>query len=96
MHRVDVGRRVGDLRRRPAAHAAAFDVTDGHLLWQSDDVWFGYPTTQQASAIVHEGIQVLFTTGPDFDFRGHLLAGIRWAVANRPDRSCTSEAWRST
>ncbi|HEX9681727.1 MAG TPA: PQQ-binding-like beta-propeller repeat protein [Acidimicrobiales bacterium] len=47
--------------------AAAFDVTDGHLLWESDEVWFGYRTSQQASAIVHDGIQVLFTTGPDFD-----------------------------
>ena len=47
--------------------AAAFDVTDGHLLWQSKEIWFGYETTQQASAIVHDGIQVLFTTGPDFD-----------------------------
>ncbi len=47
--------------------AAAFDVTDGHLLWESEEIWFGYTTTQQASAIVHDGIQVLFTTGPDFD-----------------------------
>jgi polyvinyl alcohol dehydrogenase (cytochrome) len=47
--------------------AAAFDVTDGHLLWESDEIWFGYETSQQASAIVHDGIQVLFTTGPDFD-----------------------------
>lgn len=47
--------------------AAAFDVSDGHLLWMSDEIWFGYPTTQQSSAIVHDGIQVLFTTGPDFE-----------------------------
>ena len=47
--------------------AAAFDVRDGSLLWVSDPIWFGYETTQQASAIVHDGIQVLFTTGPDFD-----------------------------
>ena len=47
--------------------AAAFDVTDGHLLWESDEIYFGHPTTQQSSAIVHDGIQVLFTTGPDFE-----------------------------
>ena len=47
--------------------AAAFDVTNGELLWESAEIWFGYETSQQASAIVHEGIQVLFTTGPDFD-----------------------------
>jgi len=47
--------------------AAAFDVTDGHLLWQSDDIYFGHETTQQSSAIVYNGIQVLFTTGPDND-----------------------------
>ena len=47
--------------------AAAFDVTDGHLLWESGEIYFGYPTTQQSSAIVHNGIQVLFTTGPDFE-----------------------------
>ena len=47
--------------------AAAFDVRDGHRLWESDEIFFGYPTTQQSSAIVHDGIQVLFTTGPDFD-----------------------------
>jgi polyvinyl alcohol dehydrogenase (cytochrome) len=45
--------------------AAAFDVTNGHLLWISDEIYFGYPTTQQSSAIVYRGIQVLFTTGPD-------------------------------
>ncbi|MFL6239447.1 MAG: PQQ-binding-like beta-propeller repeat protein [Actinomycetes bacterium] len=47
--------------------AAAFDVRDGHLLWTSDEIYFGYSTTQQASAIVFDGLQVLFTTGPDFD-----------------------------
>ena len=47
--------------------AAAFDVRDGHLLWESDEIYFGQPTTQQSSAIVHNGIQVLFTTGPDFE-----------------------------
>ena len=47
--------------------AAAFDVRDGSLLWLSDEIHFGYETEQQASAVVHDGIQVLFTTGPDFD-----------------------------
>ncbi|HJR18236.1 MAG TPA: PQQ-binding-like beta-propeller repeat protein [Actinomycetota bacterium] len=47
--------------------AAAFDVTNGQLLWMSDEIYFGQPTTQQASAIVHAGIQALFTTGPDFE-----------------------------
>ncbi|MGH2784877.1 MAG: PQQ-binding-like beta-propeller repeat protein [Actinomycetota bacterium] len=47
--------------------AAAFDVTNGQKLWESEEIYFGYPTTQQSSAIVHDGIQVLFTTGPDFE-----------------------------
>ncbi|MGH2793552.1 MAG: PQQ-binding-like beta-propeller repeat protein [Actinomycetota bacterium] len=47
--------------------AAAFDVANGQLLWMSDEIYFGQPTTQQASAIVHAGIQALFTTGPDFE-----------------------------
>jgi polyvinyl alcohol dehydrogenase (cytochrome) len=47
--------------------AAAFDVRNGHLLWTSGEISFGYQTTQQASAIVFDGLQVLFTTGPDFD-----------------------------
>src|SRR4029078_7943513 len=47
--------------------AAAFDVTNGHLLWTSGEIYFGHETTQQARAIVYNGIQVLFTTGPDFD-----------------------------
>ena len=60
--RVHVGLNNGG---RPKA--AAFDVRNGQLLWESDEIWFGYRTSQQASAIVHDGIQVLFTTGPDFD-----------------------------
>ena len=60
--RVHVGLHNGG---RPKA--AAFDVTDGSLLWVSDEIWFDYTTSQQASAIVHDGIQVLFTTGPDFE-----------------------------
>jgi len=47
--------------------AAAFDVRTGHLLWVSQPIYFGYQATQQSSAIVFDGIQALFTTGPDFD-----------------------------
>ena len=60
--RVHVG-----LSNAGSPQAAAFDVTDGSLLWVSDPISFGYTTTQQASAVVYDGIQVLFTTGPDFD-----------------------------
>jgi outer membrane protein assembly factor BamB/type 1 glutamine amidotransferase len=60
--RVHVG-----LNNDGSPQAAAFDVTDGSLLWISEPISFGYPTTQQASAVVYDGIQVLFTTGPDFD-----------------------------
>jgi polyvinyl alcohol dehydrogenase (cytochrome) len=60
--RVHVGLNNGG---RP--QAAAFDVTNGDLLWRSDEIWFGHETSQQASAIVFDGIQVLFTTGPDFE-----------------------------
>jgi polyvinyl alcohol dehydrogenase (cytochrome) len=47
--------------------AAAWDVRDGSLLWKSEPIWFGEDANQLASAVVHEGIQVLFTTGPDFE-----------------------------
>ena len=47
--------------------AAAFDVSTGRLLWRSKEIYFGHETTQQSSAIVFDGIQVLFTTGPDTD-----------------------------
>jgi polyvinyl alcohol dehydrogenase (cytochrome) len=60
--RVHVGLNNGGRPR-----AAAFDVSTGKLLWQSADIWFGKDTTQQSSAVVFEGIQVLFTTGPDND-----------------------------
>jgi len=46
--------------------AAAFDVRTGKLLWLSDPIWFGQNTNQYASAVVVNGLQVLFTTGPDF------------------------------
>jgi polyvinyl alcohol dehydrogenase (cytochrome) len=49
--------------------AAAFDLEDGHLLWLSDPIVFdgNGDASQQSSAIVFHGIQVLFTTGPDFE-----------------------------
>ena len=62
--RVHVGLNNGGKPR-----AAAFDVTNGHLLWVSNEIYFGHVTTQQASAIVYKGIQVLFTTGPDNDIK---------------------------
>ncbi|MBK5306600.1 MAG: PQQ-binding-like beta-propeller repeat protein [Frankiaceae bacterium] len=60
--RVHVGLNNGGRPR-----AAAFDVATGRPLWQSADIWFGKDTTQQSSAVVFDGIQVLFTTGPDND-----------------------------
>jgi len=60
--RVHVG-----LNNNGKPEAAAFDVRDGHLLWVSQPIYFGFPATQQSSAIVYDGIQILFTTGPDFD-----------------------------
>jgi outer membrane protein assembly factor BamB len=60
--RVHVGLNNGG---RPKA--AAFDVGTGRMLWQSNEIWFGNDTTQQSSAIVFDGVQVLFTTGPDND-----------------------------
>jgi polyvinyl alcohol dehydrogenase (cytochrome) len=50
-----------------APHAAALDQKTGKVLWRSRPVYFGYTTGQQASAIVYDGIQLLFTTGPDND-----------------------------
>ncbi|MFN2536602.1 MAG: PQQ-binding-like beta-propeller repeat protein [Mycobacteriales bacterium] len=53
--------------------AAAFHITDGSLAWVSKPVSFGYRALQQSSAIVWtpktypRGIQILTTTGPDFD-----------------------------
>jgi hypothetical protein len=47
--------------------AVAFDVSTGKLLWQSAEIYFGYETQQQSSAVVFDGVQVLFTTGPDND-----------------------------
>lgn len=60
--RVHLGLATGGRPR-----AAALDQHSGKLLWLSNEIWFGYTAEQQSSAIVFNGIQVLFTTGPDFD-----------------------------
>lgn len=60
--RVHVG-----LNNRGTPRAAAFDVRNGKLLWVSPEITFGYTTSQQSSAIVYDGVQALFTTGPDND-----------------------------
>src|SRR4051794_18252240 len=60
--RVHVG-----LNNNGHPEAAAFDVRNGRLLWKSSEIYFGYTTTQQSSAVVYDGVQVLFTTGPDND-----------------------------
>ena len=60
--RVHVG-----LSNNGRPEAAAFDVRNGHLLWKSQEIYFGYTTTQQSSAIVYNGVEALFTTGPDND-----------------------------
>lgn len=47
--------------------AVALDEHTGRMLWTSKPIFFGYPANQNSSAIVYDGIQVLFTTGPDND-----------------------------
>jgi polyvinyl alcohol dehydrogenase (cytochrome) len=67
VRRVHLGLRNGG---RP--QAAALAVESGDILWVSEPVSFtprqgAEPgATQQSSAIVFDGIQALFTTGPDF------------------------------
>lgn len=60
--RVHVG-----LRNGGSPQAAALDVSTGKLLWRSEAIDFGHETNQMASAVVFDGMQILFTTGPDFD-----------------------------
>lgn len=65
VRRVHLGLQTGGRPR-----AAALDVDSGEVLWVSDPVSFtdeSSNATQQSSAIVFDGIQVLFTTGPDFE-----------------------------
>ena len=44
-----------------------FDEHTGDAVWLGDPVSFTTTANQESSAIVADGIQVLFTTGPDFD-----------------------------
>ena len=61
------GRVHGAVKNDGSPKAFALDVTNGKLLWESDPVDFTQTGNQMSSGIVHEGIQVFFTTGPDFD-----------------------------
>jgi len=47
--------------------AAALDADTGALEWTSPEITFGYPANQLSSARVFDGIQIVFTAGPDFD-----------------------------
>jgi polyvinyl alcohol dehydrogenase (cytochrome) len=65
--RVHVG-----LNSPEGPRAAAFDLRDpdGHVLWTSEPILPDegpLTASQQSSAIVFRGIQVVFTTGPDFE-----------------------------
>jgi polyvinyl alcohol dehydrogenase (cytochrome) len=63
--RVHVG-----LNSPEGPRAAAFDLSDGALLWMSEALVSKRDTlraSQQSSAIVFDGIQIVFTTGPDFE-----------------------------
>jgi polyvinyl alcohol dehydrogenase (cytochrome) len=55
------------LRNGGRPQAAALDVRTGALVWKSDPITFSDTAGQQSSAVVYDGIRVLFTTGPDFD-----------------------------
>jgi len=48
----------------------AYDARTGELLWKSKPITFGYQATQLSVPKVFDGIQLLFTTGPDFDAHG--------------------------
>lgn len=50
-----------------APMAAALDVSDGHVLWTSETITFGHKANLLSSAVVYNGMQLLFTTGPDYD-----------------------------
>lgn len=47
--------------------AVALDADTGDVLWRSPSITFGYWANQLASAKVFDGMQLVFTTGPDFD-----------------------------
>ncbi|MGH9274394.1 MAG: PQQ-binding-like beta-propeller repeat protein, partial [Acidimicrobiales bacterium] len=55
------------LRNGGRPQAAALDVRTGALVWKSDPITFSDTAGQQSSAVVYDGIRVLFTTGPDFE-----------------------------
>jgi outer membrane protein assembly factor BamB len=48
----------------------AYDARTGGLLWKSRPITFGYRATQLSVPKVFDGMQLLFTTGPDFDAHG--------------------------
>jgi outer membrane protein assembly factor BamB len=48
----------------------AYDARTGEMLWRSKPVTFGYKATQLSVPKVFDGMQLLFTTGPDFDAHG--------------------------
>ncbi|MFN2539385.1 MAG: PQQ-binding-like beta-propeller repeat protein [Mycobacteriales bacterium] len=48
----------------------AFDARTGERLWTSKPLTFGYKATQLSVPKVLDGIQLFFTTGPDFDPHG--------------------------
>jgi polyvinyl alcohol dehydrogenase (cytochrome) len=48
--------------------AAALDVSTGKLQWISDqEIYFGHQANQESSAVVFDGLLVVFTTGPEGD-----------------------------
>jgi polyvinyl alcohol dehydrogenase (cytochrome) len=63
--RVHVG---SDNNNAPASYA--FDARTGDRLWKSRPITFGYRATQLSVPKVFDGIQLFFTTGPDFDAHG--------------------------
>jgi outer membrane protein assembly factor BamB len=48
----------------------AYDARTGRMLWRSKTITFGYKATQLSVPKVFDGMQLLFTTGPDFDPHG--------------------------
>jgi polyvinyl alcohol dehydrogenase (cytochrome) len=56
--------------------AVALDQRTGRVLWTSKPIYFGYQANQNSSAIVYDGIQLLFTTGPDNDTKAQQGYGL--------------------
>ena len=61
------GRVHANLVNNGSPRAVAFDLHTGHTLWLGEPFDLSTTANQESSAIVADGIQVLFTTGPDFD-----------------------------